>query len=276
MATIVLVSAAAGGATVAAVPVSDHRPGHLGRSDHGDRDGHGQPGRPGDDLVRRLRDEHELRREDRERQRRVGHGQHRGVRQPHRPHARHHLPLPGGRNQRLRHGSRRRRNLHHVLGSGRGHRLGDEHHGDVRDTQRNRRSERPGNGVVLRVRHEHELRVEDVREERRRGHERGERLGSGVGPDARTALPLPPRRDERRRDKPRRRPDLLDDWGAHGGDRVRELDRIDVGEAQRHRHAERTGCDLVLRVRHEYELRHQDGRPEVRARARAPSGSPCR
>ena len=63
-------------------------------------------------------------------------------------------------------------------------------------------------------------------EERRRGYEHGERLGTGVGPDARAALPLPPRRDQRRRDEPRRRPDLLDDWSAHGGHRVGELDRV--------------------------------------------------
>ena len=46
-------------------------------------------------------------------------------------------------------------------GAGRGHRLGDERHGDHRHAQRNRRSERPRDDVVLRVRDEHELRVED-------------------------------------------------------------------------------------------------------------------
>ncbi len=245
-------------------PVGDHRPGHLGRSDHGDRHGDGESGRPGDDLVRRIRNEHELRHEDRERQRRVGHGEHGSVGLAHGSHGRHDLPLPGGGDEQLRHGSRRRRNLHHVGRAGRGYRFGDERDDDDRDTQRHRRSERTRDGLVLRVRDEHELRLEDGREERRLGYEHGGRLGVGVGPDAWPALPLSPRCDQRRRNEPRRGPDLLDDHGAHDGYRGRELDRPDVGEAQRPSHTEWASHDLVLRVRHGHELRHQDADEEPR------------
>ena len=56
--------------------------------------------------------------------------------------------------------------------------------------------------MVLRVRDEHELRDEDGREERRLGHEHDERRCTGFRPDAWAALPLPPRRDQRRRNEP--------------------------------------------------------------------------
>ena len=87
---------------------------------------------------------------------------------------------------------------------------------------------------------------------------------AGVGPDAWPALPLSPRCDQRRRNEPRRGPDLLDDHGAHSGHRGRELDRPDVGEAQRQSHTEWASHDLVLRVRHGHELRHQDADEEPR------------
>ena len=120
--------------------------------------------------------------------------------------------------------------------------------------------------VVLRVRDEHELRLEDGREKRRLGYEHGGRLGCGVGPDAWPALPLSPRCDQRRRNEPRRGPDPLDDHGAHSGHRGRELDRPDVGEAQRPSHTEWASHELVLRVRHGHELRHQDADEEPRRR----------
>ena len=107
----------------------------------------------------------------------------------------------------LRNRPRRRRNLHHVRRAGRGYRFGDERDDDVRDTQRNGRSERPRDDVVLRVRDEHELRVEDGREERRLGYEHDGCRRAGVGPHARAALPLSPRRDQRCRNEPRCGPD---------------------------------------------------------------------
>ena len=100
----------------------------------------------------------------------------------HRSHGRHDLPLPGGGDKQFRNGPRRRRNLHHVRGAGRGYRIGDERDDDHRDAQRHRRSERPRDHVVLRIRDEHELRLEDGREERRLGHEHDgcRRAGSGL------------------------------------------------------------------------------------------------
>ena len=59
--------------------------------------------------------------------------------------------------------------------------------------------------LVLRVRHQHELRHEDVDEERRLGHERGRRLRAAVRVEQRPYLPFPARRDERRGHEPRQR-----------------------------------------------------------------------
>ena len=118
--------------------------------------------------------------------------------------------------------------------------------------------------LVLRVRDEHGLRVEDAGEERGLGHGRRGGLGGRVRPDGRAALPLPARRDQRRRDGPRCRPDLLDGRGAGGGHRVRQLRHDEGGEAERQGDAERPDDDLVLRVRHDDGLRHQDARQERR------------
>ena len=143
---------------------------HLGRSDDGDRDGDRESERASDDLVRRLRDGHELRHEDRECERRVGHGQRRGVREAHRPHARRDLPLPRGRDEQLRHDPRRRWNLHDVRGAGSGHRSATS----VTATSATLNGTVNPNGrattLVLRVRDEHELRHEDRRRRARLGH----------------------------------------------------------------------------------------------------------
>ncbi len=207
----------------------DHGPGDVGRACNGDADGDGEPERPGDDLVLRVRHDHELRHANGERQRRLRHGQHGRVGVRLRPHAWRDLPLPSGRDEQRRHRPRRRRDLHHACTARRGHEPGDERCAHVGDAQRLRRPERPGDDVVLRVRDEHELRLEDRGEERRRRLEHGQRVRVGHGPRARTPLPLPPRRDERCRDEPRRRSDLHDVVGAHRGDRIGELDRADLG-----------------------------------------------
>ena len=52
---------------------------------------------------------------------------------------------------------------------------------DVRGAQRNRRSKRARHDVVLRVRHQHGLWIEDGREERRLRLQHGQRLGAGLG-----------------------------------------------------------------------------------------------
>ena len=135
---------------------------------------------------------------------------------------------------------------------------------DDGDAERDGRSERPRDDVVLRVRDEHELRHEDGREGRRLGRQRGRRLGGTREPRPRQAPPLPARRDERRRDEPWRRPDLHDVRGARRHHRRRLVGRADVGAVERHDHSERPVDELVLRLRHEHELRHEDGGQERR------------
>ena len=56
--------------------------------------------------------------------------------------------------------------------------------------------------LVLRVRHDHELRLQDRCQERRLGHERGQRLVVADRPADEHHLPLPPGRDERLRAPP--------------------------------------------------------------------------
>ena len=97
------------------------------------------------------------------------------------------------------------------------HRLFDERHRQLGDAQRNGRPERPGDDLVLPVRHQHGLRLENARAERRLGHDGGGRRGRGFAPEAGTALPLSARRDERRRHEPRRGPHVLDLRSTNGG-----------------------------------------------------------
>ena len=131
--------------------------------------------------------------------------------------AEHDLPLSAGRSERRRHDARWRRDLHHSVSAECGHRLLDERHRQLRDAQRNGRPERPGDDLVLPVRHEHGLRLENARAERRLGHDGDGRRGRGFAPEAGTALPLPARRDERRRHEPRRGPHVLDLRSTDGG-----------------------------------------------------------
>ena len=97
------------------------------------------------------------------------------------------------------------------------HRLFDERHRQLGDAQRNRRPERPGDDLVLPVRHQHGLRVENAHAERRLGHDGGGRRGRGLAPEAGTALPLPACRDQRLRHEPRRGSHLLDLRSTNGG-----------------------------------------------------------
>ena len=79
---------------------------------------------------------------------------------------------------------------------------------DVGEAERHDHSERPVDELVLRLRHEHELRDEDLGQERRLGNARhaGERVGDAAA-DGRH-VPLPPRRDQRIRNDGRPRPHL--------------------------------------------------------------------
>ena len=86
------------------------------------------------------------------------------------------------------------------------------------------------------------------------------RPGSRGSPPA--ALPLPARRHERRRHRPRRRLDVLDHRCSHAGDRLDDLDLADLRQAQWHPCPERARDHLVLRVRDVHELRHEDGGEE--------------
>ena len=191
---------------------------------------------------------------------------------PHRAHARHDLPLPRRRDQRDRHEPRRRRDLHDTVRARQSSPARDERDRVVGDAQRHRRSERPRDDVVLRVRDEHELRVEDGGTERRLRRQRGRRLGAGVGPRGRARLPLPPRRDERRRDEPRRRPAFLDGRAARrrhgrGGSISLTSARLN-GTLTPNGHRDQ----LVFRVRDVDRATGRGRRPGTRARARAPSG----
>ena len=71
-----------------------------------------------------------------------------------------------------------------------------------------RHAERTGYDLVLRVRHEHELRHQDGRQERGLGHELRQGLRVADPPEDGDHLPLPPGRDECVRDDLRRRPEL--------------------------------------------------------------------
>ena len=115
---------------------------------------------------------------------------------------------------------------------------------------------------MVRVRHEHGLRIEDgggERGERDRSEGRrceGHRLAEG------THLSLPARRDERRRYDPGSRRLVPDELCALGRDGRGLLDRTDLGAAERSRHPERPGHDLAVRLRHDHVVRLQDLEPQ--------------
>ena len=226
----------AGSAAVAGGADGDHRPGRLRRTDVRDRQRHRQPRRTGDDVVRRVRHEHELRLAVGERERGLRLGERRRLARALRARRRDDLPLPRRGDERRRHEPRRRRDLHHPVRADRGHRRRDRRDARLGDAQRQRRPERPRDDVVLRVRDEHELRLEDGGEGRRLGRQRGRRLGRARGPRARPPLYTTGSSRRATRDEPRRRPDVRDvgapavttDAGVVGG--------TDVGAAERHDH----------------------------------------
>ena len=78
-------------------------------------------------------------------------------------------------------------------------------------------------------------------------------------PRPRPRLPLPAGRVERRGSEPRRRQDFRNVRSACRHDRCRIVGGTDVGAAERHDHRERAVDDLVLRLRHEHEVRHENG-----------------
>ena len=162
--------------------------------------------------------------------------------------------------------SRRRRCFHDHRPSGREHRQRLEHRGDERDAERDRRPERPRHCLLLRVRHDVELRHEDVVEERRLVDEPAVGIRVDHGPAGRPHLSLPSRRLERRGHEHRQGRDLRHERSAFGGDRRCDVARADERDPHRVRHAERPRDDVVVRVRHLHRLRIQDRLAQRRLR----------
>ena len=162
------------------------------------------------------------------------------------------------------------------LGPDRDDRPRHERRADVRDCFRQRQPERDGHDLVRRVRDDNGLRLEDVVRERRLRLEQRRGLARTVESQAGHHVPLPRRRDVERRDRPRRRRPADDPVRAGGRHRAGKRHHGVGGDAPRHRQPEHPRDLLVLRVRDEHELRHEDRRPRTQARARAASTSPHR
>ena len=109
--------------------------------------------------------------------------------------------------------------------------------------------------LSLRIRHDDVVRGEDVVLGRRLRHERHECLEERERPHGRHHIPLPPRRDERRRYRRRERPELHDAEPTDRRDRSGNGDRPDLCDARRQRQPQRALDDLVRRVRDERVLR---------------------
>ena len=96
------------------------------------------------------------------------------------------------------------------------------------------------------------------------GDDPDERLGRRLRAHERAGLPLPARRNERRRVGPGRRHDLHAKPGPGGDDQGSEFGFFDGREPERLGRRARTRDDLLLRLRHLDELRLQDGGRERR------------
>ena len=120
------------------------------------------------------------------------------------------LPLPPRRDERLRDDRRRRPELQHVACALRPHGRRPERRRDDRDADGRRRPKRPGDELVLRVRDDHGLRIADADPQRALGRRRANRDRAAHKAHAGDDLPLPARRDERRRDGSRSRRDVHD------------------------------------------------------------------
>ncbi len=189
------------------------------RPDDGDRHGHGRPGRPVDDVVRRVRDLHVVRFEDDCEERGIRLERGRRLRRPDGAAVRHDLPLSRRRDERRRHEPRNRCSVHDDGAARRHHRLRFEHQRVCGHAERDGRCERPRHDLLLRVRHVHELWIEDHAEERRLGDLRGAGVDRHLRPGHRPHLPLPHRRLERRRYEHRQGLLLHDERRADGGHR---------------------------------------------------------
>ncbi len=102
------------------------------------------------------------------------------------------------------------RTLQHVACAFRQHGRRPERRGDHRDADGRRRPKRPGDELVLRVRDDDGLRIADADPQRALGRRRANRDRAAHKAHAGDDLPLPARRDERRRDGSRSRRDVHD------------------------------------------------------------------
>ena len=115
--------------------------------------------------------------------------------------------------------------------------------------------------LLLRFRDHGQLRHADLGHLGRGGHGRRVRAAAAQRPRAEHDLPLPPRRRERGGHRPRPRCDVRhhEDAGAHVEHRRRHLGDERRGDAQRQRQPRRCPDHLLLRIRDDGRLRHQDG-----------------
>ena len=170
----------------------------VGGADVGAAERHDHSERPVDELVLRLRHEHELRDEDRGQERRLGYGRHAGECIGDAAADGRHVPLPPRRDQRIRNDGRPRPHLQHRSAARRPHGGGAGCDGDDRDPDRLGRPAHASDELVVRVRHDDGLRLADGLEERGLGRSSACRQRGGLGPEAGNDLPLPARRAERR------------------------------------------------------------------------------
>ena len=212
---LVLVSA---GAAVAAAPTAITGPVSAIATTSATASGTVNPQRTADELVLRVRHQHELRQEDCDPERRLGHDQRAGVGNADGPHARHDLPLPAGGDERRRHGPRRRRDLHHLVRAGR---PSPARATNVTVTSATLNGTVDPNGRATTWYFEYGTTTGYGSQTPARSAGSGTTStsvsGAGLRPDTGTRLPLPARRDERRRHEPRSGPDVLDGGRAHGG-----------------------------------------------------------
>ncbi len=114
------------------------------------------------------------------------------------------------------------------------------HRHELGDAQRHRRSERPGDELLLRVRDERELRLGHEHELGRLGHRLGGRFGRPQRASGRADLSLPRRRGERRRHDRRQRHELHAQQQADRDDLGRDVGELDRRPPQRQRQPQRS------------------------------------
>ncbi len=224
---------------------------------------HGERQRLDDDGDLRLRPRYELRHEYRRHpfEHSGEHGQHgrlgdacRGA------HLRHDVSLPRQREQRRRrHGQRQRHELLHArlprAGARRDDRGSDQHHCDDGHTQRRHQRQRRDDGRVVRLRQNHQLRLERQRHSESTAGQCEQCVGDGehLRPRLRYAVSFPRRGVQRRRrhGDARQRSDLhyLGVSRAHRRHPGRDERDHQFDHVQRQRHGERQRCDGRLRLR---------------------------